>query len=45
MLTSMPTMLAEATKNATPNPLAVGLTAFGILLLLLLVVTRLNKDR
>ena len=45
MLTSMPAMLAEATKNATPNPLAVGLTAGAVLILLLLVVTRFNKDR
>ena len=45
MLTSMPALLAEATKNATPNPLVVGLTAGAVLVLLLFVVTRFNKDR
>lgn len=45
-LTPLAALLAEeASKNATPNPLAVGLTAGGILLLLLIVVTRFNKDR
>jgi hypothetical protein len=45
-LTSMTAMLAaEASKNATPNPLVVGLTAGGILLALLVIVTRFNKDR
>jgi hypothetical protein len=45
-LTSMTALLAaEASKNATPNPLVLGLTAGGILLVLLLVVSRFNKDR
>lgn len=46
MLTSVTVLIAaEAGKNATPSPLALGLTAGGILLALLLVVTRFNKDR
>ncbi len=45
-LTSVTAVLAaEAAKNATPNPLVLGLTAGGILLVLLVVVTRFNKDR
>jgi hypothetical protein len=45
-LTQMAALLAdEPSKNATPVPLVLGLTAGGILLLLLLVVTRFNKDR
>lgn len=36
---------AEPGKNATPNPLVLGLTAGAILLILLIVVTRFNKDR
>jgi hypothetical protein len=45
-LTQLAALLAEEpSKNATPNPLALGLTAGGILLLLLIVVTRFNKDR
>jgi hypothetical protein len=35
----------EASKNATPNPLLMGLTAGVVLLLLLIVVSRFNKDR
>ena len=38
-------LAAEASKNATPNPLLLGFTAGGILLVLLVVVTRFNKDR
>jgi high-affinity K+ transport system ATPase subunit B len=45
-LTSSLALLAEeAGKNATPNPLALGVVAGGILLVLLIVVTRFNKDR
>jgi hypothetical protein len=45
-LTAMTALAAaEASKNATPNPLVIGLTAIGILVVLLIVVTRFNKDR
>jgi|GEM_PF-2845880 len=45
-LTSLTALVAaDAGTNATPSPLALGLTAGGILVLLLIVVTRFNKDR
>jgi hypothetical protein len=46
LLTSLTPVLAEASgQNATPAPIALGLAAGGILLFLLIVVTRFNKDR
>lgn len=46
LLTSLTAVLTAAeSKNSTPAPLALGLTAGGILLLLLIIVTRFNKDR
>lgn len=46
MLTHLATALAaEASKNQTPDPILLGATAGGILLILLIVVTRFNKDR
>lgn len=45
-MTVLSSLLAEATaKNATPAPLLLGLTAFGVLLVALFLVTRFNKDR
>jgi hypothetical protein len=46
LLTSLASVLTEAsTQNASPNPILIGLTAGGILVLLLIIVTRFNKDR
>lgn len=46
LLTSATVLLAEAeAPNATPAPIALGLAAGGILLLLIIVVTRFNRDR
>jgi hypothetical protein len=45
-MTSLTMLLAEeTTKNATPEPIVLGLVAFGSLLLALFIVTRFNKDR
>jgi hypothetical protein len=43
--TSVTAVLAEATQNSTPDPVALGLLAGGILVALLIIVTRFNKDR
>lgn len=46
VLTSVTALLAEAeARNATPKPIVMGLLAGGILLLLLIIVTRFNRDR
>lgn len=46
LLTSVTALLAEAeAPNATPAPIALGLAAGGILLLLIIIVSRFNKDR
>ncbi len=42
------TVLAEATTSegtSVPEPLVMGLIAFGVLVLALFLVTRLNRDR
>lgn len=47
-LNLLTTVLAEATtteETTVPQPLLLGLIAFGILALALFLVTRLNKDR
>jgi hypothetical protein len=46
MTTMIAGLLAESTSaNATPEPLVLGLVAFGTLITALLIVTRFNKDR
>jgi hypothetical protein len=47
MTSALLSVLAETeeTKNATPEPVLLGLAAFGTLLLLLFLVSRFNKDR
>jgi hypothetical protein len=46
VLTSVTALLAEAeAPNATPKPIGLGLLAGGILLVLIIIVTRFNRDR
>ena len=44
-MTALTSLVAETTQNATPEPWVLGVTAFGILLVALFLVTRFNKDR
>lgn len=46
LLSSATAVLAAAeSQNATPAPIELGLAAGGILLFLIIVVSRFNKDR
>jgi hypothetical protein len=46
MTSAIAAVLAESTtKNATPEPIVLGLVAFGTFLVLLFIVSRFNKDR
>jgi hypothetical protein len=47
-LNLLSTVLAEATaseETSVPQPIVMGLIAFGVLALALFLVTRLNRDR
>jgi hypothetical protein len=46
MTSAIAALLAESTtENSTPEPVVLGLVAFGTFLLALFIVSRFNKDR